>query len=140
MRMHLPLIAILGLVVCCGVELWLVGHLVGMSRRNARAVETTATILGEPAYGTAKVSPGLFNRKVGYWFDYEFVVEGKTHRGYGMKFDKPSSGTAAVWYDSGDPSQSRTELERTGAAWFLVAVGGTACIAAAARVRSELRS
>ena len=136
MRMRLPIVALVGLVVSCGVELWLVGQLVGMSRRNARAVETTAAVVGEPAYGTAKVSPGILSRKVGYWFDYEFVVDGKTYRGYGMKFDKPSS-TAAVWYDADDPSQSRTELERTGAAWLLVALGGAACIAAAAKAWSQ---
>lgn len=136
MPLRVPVVAILGLAVSCGVELWLLGHAVGMSRRNARAIETTATVVSEPAYGTAKVSPGFLNRKVGYWFDYEYVVDGKAYRGHGME-SAPPSGTAAVWYDSDDPAQSRTELERTGAAWFLVALGGAACIAAAAKAWSQ---
>jgi Protein of unknown function (DUF3592) len=134
-RLRLPFSAILGLVISFGVELWLVGHAIELSRRNAQAVETTAAVRSEPSYGTAKVARGLFNRRSGYWFDYEFVIDGKTFRGHGMKVDRPSS-TATIWYDPADPSQSRTEPERADFGWMLVALGGAACIAAIAKAWS----
>lgn len=128
-RTRLPFRAVLGLVITFGIELWLLGNVIEMSRRNERAVETTATVTSEPVYGTARRGRGMFNRMSGYWFDYEFVVDGKTFAGHGMKLDRPTT-TAAVWYDPNDPTQSRTEPEAVTMGWMLVAFGGVACLVA----------
>lgn len=137
-RLRLPFTAILGLVIAFGVELWLLGHVIEMSRRRDRAIETTATITSEPEYGTARSGRGVFARKSGYWFDYEFIVDGTTYRGHGMKPERPSS-TAAVWYDSEDPSQSVTEPERVETGWLLVGFGGLGCLIAIAKAWSLRR-
>lgn len=134
-RTRIPFTAILGVLVAFGIELWLLGHTIEMSRRHARAIETTATITSEPEYGTARRGRGMFNRNSGYWFDYEFVVNGATYRGHGMKPDRPT-GTAAIWYDPEDPSQSVTEPERVELSWWLVGVGGIGCLIAIAKAWS----